>query len=331
MKRWVDRRDVKGRIKRFKPGGRKRVLDDKACRLAEKLLLSDKYGTLKETAAELKKQKGISVTEKTLSKRVSEYSKSKGKQVKHVSGKPKKQLTSHNRAKRLDFCKKNLKRNWGNVMFTDRTKFKFQYPGASARNCSWVKKGESWEAPKVDHPSVYNVYGGVTKFGTTKLKEVTGSTKFKSVYKNKSGGKARNITSAEYHDVVSSHFLPQGTKLFACGPGLSNWVLQQDNDPTHKAPSKEALEDWSKHHPGQNVTLLQGWPPHSPDLNPVENVWAYIQAKLNKSACKTLEEFKARANQLFESLDITMLRNLVKSMQSRMKECISNKGGKTKH
>lgn len=264
---WIRRRDVKGRIHRKDPGGRKKVLNSKACRLAERLLLSDKFGTLRDTAAEVHRQLGIRVSKKTLSKRLKEYSKGKGKQIKHVAGKPKKQLSALNIATRLDFCKKNLKRNWQNVMFTDRCKFSFQYPGVSARSSGWIRKGSSWEAPRVDHPSVYNVYGGITKFGTTTLKEVTGSTNHHSDFINKKEKPARNITSAEYHGVVASHFLPQGTKVFANGPGMSSWVLQQDNDPTHKKPSHAALEEWMHHHPGQVVTLLKGWPPHSPDLS----------------------------------------------------------------
>lgn len=216
-------------------------------------------------------------------------------------------------------------------MFTDRCRFYFQYPGASARSSGWIRKGSSWEAPKVEHPSAYNVYGGITKFGTTTVKEVTGSTNYHSDFINTQEQPAKNITSDEYYGVVASHFLPQGAKIFACGPGVSNWVLQQDNDPTHKTPSKAALKDWLHHHPGQMVTLLTGWPSHSPDLSPIENVWGIIQQKTNKSGCKTFDEFKAKVNELFSNLSMETLKNLYKSMRSRMQECIANKGGKTKH
>ena len=328
---WIRRRNSKGRIHRHKPSGRKKKLSDKECKLAESLLLSAKFGTLRDTADELKRQLGISVSEKTLSKSLRQYSKSKGQQVKHVVGLPKKQLTRLNRQKRLGFCKKNLRRNWSNVMFTDRCKFAFQYPGVSARSCGWVKKGSSWEAPKVEHPSVYNVYGGITKYGATTLKEVTGSTKHHSDYKTRSQHTARNITSDEYYDVVASHFLPQGTMIFSSGPGLSSWVLQQDNDPTHKQPSKTALGDWAKKHPGQTVTLLKDWPPNSPDLSPIENVWAMVQQDAHKAACSTFDEFKAKVNELFYNSSKDTVKRLINSMKSRMQECIRKKGGKTKH
>jgi len=328
---WIKRRDLKGRIHRMKPGGRRRVLNNKACRLAEKLLLSEKFGTLRDTAAELYRRLGIKLSTKTLSLRLKQYSKGKGKQIKHVTGKPKKQLSGLNKAKRLEFCKKNLKRNWSNVMFTDRCKLQHVFPGVSARSCGWIKKGSSWEAPKVDHPSVYNVYGGITRFGTTTLKEVTGSTNYHTEFENKQHQKARNITSGEYYGVVAKHFLPQGTKIFASGPGMSSWTLQQDNDPTHKTPSHAAIEEWVHYHPGQPVTLLKGWPPHSPDLSPIENVWGIIQQKVNKAGCKTFQEFKAKVDELYNHLSPETIKRLFDSMKARMQECIKNKGGKTNY
>jgi hypothetical protein len=39
---------------------------------------------------------------------------------------------------------------------------------------------------------------------------------------------------------------------------------------------------------GQQV--LRDWPPNSPDLNPIEHVWAYVQARVNVLGCYFFDE-----------------------------------------
>lgn len=47
-------------------------------------------------------------------------------------------------------------------------------------------------------------------------------------------------------------------------------VFMQDNSPVHTSGSVTAL------FARQNFELLN-WPPLSPDLNPIENVWSYME------------------------------------------------------
>ena len=42
-----------------------------------------------------------------------------------------------------------------------------------------------------------------------------------------------------------------------------------------------------------NVEVLPWWPANSPDLIPIENVWAWMERKLKKRVCRTDELWEA--------------------------------------
>lgn len=243
-------------------------------------------------------------------------------------GRPPKRLTRTTRTKRIRFAKANKQRAWGSVMFTDRCKFHFRYPGCTVQRCRWLRKSTIHEDGEFrpNRPSVYNVYGGITRYGTTRLREVTGTTGAPSVYRNLQGAVARNITSREYLDVVKKTLLPEGRRIFSA-QGMACWVLQQDNDPAH-ARAVRVVEEYNKKGSGTVVSLLKAWPGNSPDLSPIENVWAYVDAEVAKLGCKTFQEFKAAIDVTFENIPRSMCANLFASMPKRMKKCVDLDGAK---
>ena len=113
--------------------------------------------------------------------------------------------------------------------------------------------------------------------------------------------------------------------------GISNWVFQQDNDPTHKKASKAAIQAWNQAHLGQAITLLADWPPNIPDLNLIENVWAWAQRKVDATGCKTFEEFEKCVITTMKNVPSSMLKNLYASMRERVRLCQAANGGKTRY
>lgn len=157
-----------------------------------------------------------------------------------------------------------------------------------------------------NNPNCFNVYVGITMHGATTMHQVAGSTSFKHEFTNKKGQKAKNITTDQYKSVLQKTLLKQGSELF----GGESWIFQQDNDPTHKIAAS-VIDEWNKG-TGASVTLLQGWPPSSPDLNIIENFWSYIDERVAAAGCKTLEEFKQYITNLVKSRSPCMMKYLAR-------------------
>jgi len=76
---------------------------------------------------------------------------------------------------------------------------------------------------------------------------------------------------------------------------------------------------------------LPNWPPNSPDLSPIENLWGWVQARVQARGCKTFEDYKAAVEEVWLGVPVSMCENLIKSMPNGIKECMKNVGDKTPH
>jgi hypothetical protein len=66
------------------------------------------------------------------------------------------------------------------------------------------------------------------------------------------------------------------------------------------------------------VDLLENWPGKSPDVNPIENVCAWVDLKVQEACCKTFDGFTAAADATFENTPKDMFRNLAGRMGERL-------------
>ena len=331
VKRWVARWENEGDVKTKKGPGRQRALSEAAARKAHELLHSGKFDGCKQVAEELHKL-GLTdwvVHPSTLSRHAKAQALADGTPIMPKRRRPVNAIKPGTIAKRLAFCKANLKRNWDNVMITDRCKFFHRYPGTRVRQVQWCWRGEQREAFKPTNPQCVNMYVGITKNGVTKAHLVTGTSKMPTPYLNQKGKDSRNITMGEYYDVLKQTLLPEGKRLLGHN-GLTLWHLQQDNDPSHKRASAKALSEWHSGGRG-SVQLVAGWPPSSPDLSPIENAWAYIQARVDRVGCKTFEEFKKTLAHEWDNMDKKVYKALMASLPKRMQLCVDGGGGKIRY
>jgi hypothetical protein len=242
-------------------------------------------------------------------------------------GKPKKAMTQATKQKRLKFAKQNKTTVWEKVLFTDRKRFYFKYPGPKVKMVRWRLggNGERDEVFQPTNPQCLNIYAGISRYGMTGVHVVAGTSKHITRYVTKKGTSARNITSAQYGDVLRKTLLPTGERLL--GQKYGGWYLQQDNDPSHKC-AQRVVKKWSKEK-GSRVELLPSWPPNSPDLNIIENVWAWVQKEVNKIGCQSFEDFHQTVVDTLARVPDTMVANLFSSMKERVKLVIEKEGGST--
>ena len=74
-----------------------------------------------------------------------------------------------------------------------------------------------------------------------------------------------------------------------------------------------------------------GWPSQSPDLNPIKNLWSYVDRQLQERNLKNEDELFNIIKQCWESLNVEILTALVESMPRRCLAVIESNGMPTKY
>ena len=102
-------------------------------------------------------------------------------------------------------------------------------------------------------------------------------------------------------------------------------IFMHDGAPCHKSKVVQQFLN------SQHINVLD-WPGNSPDLNPIENLWALLKTKVSQRQPSCLEEMRKVIKEVWvHELSPDYCLNLVSSMQRRLQEVIKNKGGHTKY
>lgn len=230
-------------------------------------------------------------------------------------------LTNGMKKARVKFAREKLTwtiDDWKRVVWSDES-FMQLYATPNPR-CDrvWAKKKKDVNAaPTVKFPTKIMVCGAFGHMGVSQLHIVEeGQTVNYEYYINK---------------ILDKYYVPAMRRNRATGSILerriinkpSQLIFMQDGATAHTARSTtHYLQDrgirfWRKHE----------WPSHSPDLNPIENLWNILKERVaDLTPATTRRALIKNVKKAWANLDPNILENLVASMPNRMKSVIRHKG-----
>lgn len=275
--------------------GSQRKLSARDQRVAQRLFKKDPSLSLRDGTTALRNDYGIDIAPSTLKKCLNDGGlRSYRKAIKPTINpmiKRKRYLFA------LQYSKKTLAW-WRKVCFSDESYFRkgtFYYKGSC-----WRARDQKYDKKHVKIRSWTNglmVWGWFTHYGTGNLCPIEGK-----------------VDSDVYVDVLDE-FLPAG----------NDYILLQDNAPSHTSKDTHA---WFREN---NIKSILDFPPYSPDLNPIENVWGTVKRRLAESPPQRKQDLLKSIEEVWNDISLEYLRGLVESMPSRLQAVINAKGGCTKY
>lgn len=288
--------------------GRPRLLNDRQSNRLKKLVTNDKTQNRRLCAAGIQKlwQKKTDNNVSLHTIRRTLYSVG----LKNCIARRKPLISPANKQARLSWCLEHAswtKAKWAKVLWSDESTFsQFQQSRCSR---VWREAKEEWDSScvstTVKHSPSRMHWGCFLRQGLGPIVPLEGSVK----------GTTHVIT-------LRKHVLPTMKRMFPKGDG---W-FQEDNARPHKCQIAKQF------HAEHELRILS-WPPQSPDLSPIENLWALVKRNLRKRKKKpsNLTELDRYVKEEWKKIPKHFIENLVDSMPERIQAVIAAEGGETKY
>jgi len=226
-------------------------------------------------------------------------------------------LSSRHRRNRLEWAiehKDWTDEDWQRVIWSDETKIN--------RICSdgnhyvWLPQASQTSARTIQPTVKYGggsimIWGCMSWLGAGAMSKVVG-----------------RMDAHQYLNILDHCLLPTIEKC-ADDPGLpprTLLIFQQDNDPKH---TSRLARDWFIE---QGIQVMQ-WPAQSPDLNPIEHLWAHLKRSVGSypELPGGVLELWDRVREEWYKITAATCQELIKSMPRRIQAVIEAKGGNTKY
>jgi transposase len=288
----------------YRKGGRPKKISQTQCRNVVRAITSGRIDTAVDASKMLRDDFDVSVSPQTVRNTLKECDLTPAKKVK------KPLLTKRHRRLRLEFARRYENwtvDDWKNVIFSDETKV--NRVGSDGKKWVWKKPGSPLRDNHIQSTLKHGggsmmVWGCFSARGVGDLVLIEG------------------ILNADlYVDILNDNLL--GT-LNWYGLEKSEITFQHDNDPKH---TSRLASQWLS---DQEIDVLM-WPPQSPDLNPIETLWAWFKFRLTDypTMATSVRELWDRAQDVWNSFTQEECMRLIDSIPERISAVIKAKGGYT--
>jgi uncharacterized coiled-coil protein SlyX len=299
VRHWLDHYEKHGNVEDEPRSGRKRKTTAEQDEQIEQEARETKFTTPRR----IKRKLGLDVSSRTIDRRLIEVGLF-GRVAQH-----KKKFSEEEKHKRLSFAegyKGWTAEQWMLVVFADEKIFW----GAGFWGQVFVRrpKGEALNpAYCVDsdpHPEKVNVWGCFCGKGLG----------YCYIFNE-------NMNGDLLKGILGTHLI-ESAELHYDVEHAEQWWFLQDNDPKHKS---NLVRTWLFNNGIQCIDF----PPYSPDLNPIENLWADLARRVEVFQCETMEELQDIVAEQWKETDQGYLRSLARSMPERCQAVIDAQGDHT--
>jgi hypothetical protein len=102
--------------------------------------------------------------------------------------------------------------------------------------------------------------------------------------------------------------------------GKYGYTFQQDNAKPHTSRATlEALNEL-------DIPLLEVWPPRSPDLSPIEMIWALLKSRCDLSSIRCPQDLDNALKEAWDSIDLETVNHYIDSFLARLTVCTQING-----
>ena len=288
ISKWVKKfRETADIVKVKERSGRPSLLTSEMVEVIKRKLKAQPYSTQKDLSHEIKLKLGVKISNPAISRYLKKFGKYRKPQEVLV-------VSLENKQKRINFASSLLQDDLQNIVFSDETTFQL---GKNKKKLFVLKGDKAPLTPQTFPVASVMVWGAISKKGKIAMSFIEDS------------------FSKEKYISILSRCLPSADKVY----GENKWRFQHDNSPCHTAYS---VKEWIK----ENVHEVIDHPPQSPDLNPIELIWAIMKGYVSNSMPKSKDELCDAVHEAWDRISEETCFNCIEHTRKNLFKVIDNKG-----